>query len=130
MRMKEITKPLETEVKDRIKSGQYADDKGNPKSFEPLSESYKKQRTKMNLSPDTSPTTSNVIQTGKMVDSIKATNKQSTINISVRSKKNLEKAKYVTEGGRPFLSNLTQQEILNVKESFIKILKEEIEKLL
>jgi hypothetical protein len=99
-------------VKKRTRSGKGSTPQGNETNLKPLSPSYIKARQKMNLSPDTSPSKSNLTKSGDMLDDItanvKASNDKINITIGFNSAKERKKAGYVSDE-RPFM-NLTKAE--------------------
>lgn len=88
---------------------------GDKERLNPLSDSYKKQRKLHPKSSDTTPTKSNLTRTGDMLNSLTAEVGQSSVKLTFKGKLNIDKAGFVTEGGRPFM-NLSKAEVNQLKK--------------
>lgn len=125
--LKKIALDLADQVKKRTRSGKGSTETGNETNLKPLAPSYVKARSKMKLSPDTSPATSNLTQTGDMLNDITAnvtaSNDKINITIGFNSAKERKKAGYVSED-RPFMS-LTKAEEQQLVDATEKIAYEE-----
>lgn len=115
-----------TDIKTRTRAGYGVDSNGGSKQrLEVLSESYKTQRRRMELSGDTSVSKSNLTQSGSMLDSLKF-KRVSKFKGEVAPEGNGPdgmpnelKAAYVSEQGRPFLF-LSKPEIKRLQETLKK----------
>lgn len=109
-------------VRLRTRLGYGVQSTGEPREkLKPLSENYKKQRKKMDLNENTSPSKSNLTRTGQLLSSIgvkSITGNQVVIGPQGSrddGKDNSEIAQYVSEQGRPF-NNLSDVELKRLKE--------------
>jgi hypothetical protein len=93
----------------------------NNKAFKKLSPAYIKQRRKIRLDPNTSPTKSNVTRTGAMVRSLKFKLTGNSFSIGVPSSQ-AKKVTYNSRKGRSFLG-LTKDEVQQIKVYIDKLIK-------
>ena len=132
-------------VRERTRAGFGVEFDGDSESrFEPLAKSTIKARKKKTLHPDTTPSTSNLTETGEMLDSLKAKFAKASVEIGATGSRNellaevhhywtdsAGKNRNVTIPARPFL-NLSQMEIDLAaslwEDAFNKILEEELRK--
>lgn len=128
---KEITK----EIVQRTRQGKSVTKDGGPEvSLKPLSKDYVEQRRSLQkkgkLSNKTSPGTSNLTQTGKMLDGIKTeviqNGDKTTLLITFNNSENEDKALYVSED-RPFM-NLSDAQIARIEFELQQVASEEIAK--
>lgn len=121
--MDEVGEEAVDMVKKRTRLGYGADGRKKEKLGK-LSEGYQKQRKKKKLSKSTSPSKSNLTNTGKMLDDLTHTSQDESTTIEFNTQESLKKAEWVTKGGRPFMS-LTAQE----KKRITKFLQEKADTL-
>lgn len=132
----DLGEQLAQDIKKRTRAGYGS--LGDKYRLPPLSDSYKRQRRSMGrrgrLSPDTSPTTSNLTQTGAMLNSLefvrigKHQGKVVPTGTDANGMSNEEKADLVSAQGRPFLF-ATKGEEKRLVETLKKKLKDIIRKL-
>ena len=116
------------QIRKRTRLGYGVEDDGkSQKKLKKLSNGYKDWRKKNRraLSGDTTPARSNLTQTGDMLDSIEHKVQGDSVEISVNGRFNQDKARWVTEGGRPFM-NLSKAERNMVADMFRDIIKDTI----
>lgn len=116
-------------IRERTRGGSGAKTPGgNASALKPLSPSYVKQRARdPNLSPETSPSTSNLTRYGDMLDSLYYAIRQGKVFVSVEGADNLRKAIY-TSVDRPW-ANLTRADVTAVRDLVSKLSGEVVKKL-
>ena len=101
---------------------------GIKRSLKQLASSTIKKRSRLPLSPKTTPSKSNLTQSGSMLDSIKADVDGTQIKVTITGAKNNKKAQFVSKD-RPFL-NLSKDEVdaikRQIKEDFIRKIKQSL----
>lgn len=102
---------------------------GDKERLKPLSDAYKKVRKSHPKSSDTTPAKSNLTRTGEMLDSLDYQVSQGSVKITFKTQNNVDKAGYVTQGGRPFM-NLSKPEINQLKAKLNDLIYERIKNLL
>lgn len=106
-------------------------DGGAVVKLKPLSESYKKQRKKLKqsgeLSPDTTPSKSNLTKTGEMLDSLVFKIQDQTITIKPADTWNGNKIAWNEEMGRYFFY-ISKPQYQKIKNKLEDIVEEEIKK--
>ena len=110
--LQKISELLRNQIKTRTRLGYGVDDNGTQSKLKPLAKSTIKSRESKRLSSETSPSTSNLTESGDMLDGMTARVSQYTngtrIEIQLQAK-DLKKAQYVSED-RPFMNLTSQQE--------------------
>lgn len=130
-----IAKDLPERIKVRTRLGYGVDETGGPrqklkdtKASTKRRKEYKKRAG--DLSDQTTPKRSNLTDTGELLDSLVAESpKDGELTIKSKGARNEKVARYVTEGGRPFL-NLSKPELRAFLDAFGKELIARIEKAL
>lgn len=108
--LNQLGQNLVTAVQERTRSGQgVATTGGSEYSFKPLSSGYVKQRRTMPLSGYTSPSKSNLTQTGQMLDSLTWNSANGKLSITFTNSEARRKAELVSDD-RPFM-NLSKTNI-------------------
>lgn len=96
---------------------------GNQKRLKALSVPYKawRKKNKGKLSPEATAAKSNLTQTGDMLDNIEAEVKGKYVEVQIKGNDNQDKARWVTQQGRPFFF-LTKAEQTAVKDLIRKMI--------
>lgn len=113
-------------IKKRTRLGYGLDKQGGVKQkLKPLSESYKRERKATGVASSTSPSKSNLTNTGAMLDNIGATASKGKVTIGFDDKFQEQKAEWVAEGGRPF-NNLSEAELKQLRDKLEVKIKAEL----
>jgi hypothetical protein len=124
-----IANDLADQIRVRTRLGNGLDkNEGEPTKLKPLSPNYKKARAKNGqLSDQTTPNKSNLTLTGEMLDNVTGfADGRGKITIYLKDQFSRDKAKWVTEGGRPFMfiSRVQVQRIKNqIQAQLTKLIK-------
>ena len=114
-------------IKKRTKLGYgVSEQNGTKTKLKPLSDAYKKSRKKDDLSEDTTANKSNLTNSGKMLDDLKAMVKDSgSVEIGFEDVLSYMKANWVSDDGRKF-NNLSAAEIKQLNLFIEDLLKKEL----
>lgn len=131
----ELGMQMADEIKKRTRLGYgVSKNNGSKERLESLSEQYKRARSRMDLSGETSPNKSNLTQTGSMLDSLEPVRTgEYSIQVTPTGNdsngiSNADKASWLTEQGRPFMF-LSKPEIIRLKNTLSNHLDTIIKKL-
>lgn len=133
--LEKIASDLPERIKVRTRLGYGVSKTGGPREkLKPLSSStqrsknYKKNRGE--LSDQTTPRRSNLTDTGQLLDSLEVKSERNgEVQIRPKGNRNTEVARYVTDGGRPFL-DLSKPELKSFVEKLGAALLEKLLKVL
>jgi hypothetical protein len=115
--LEEVGALIVQRLKERVRGGQAVKKAGgNPSSLKPLSNSYIRQRARdPNLSPETSPSKSNLTRYGDMLDSLTYyVDSRGNLVVTVKGEANVRKAIY-TSVDRPW-ANLSKADITAIQK--------------
>jgi hypothetical protein len=120
-------------IKSRSRKGSGVDRQGGKSTrLKPLKDTYKKQRTRLKsrgaLSSETTPGKSNLTRSGEMLDNITVKPVKNGAELQFANRKLSERAKAVSDKGRPFFT-LSASELKKVNKLIKDAIKANIKKM-
>lgn len=130
--LREIGNEAREMVKSRTRKGFGVERELGPQTrLAGISESYKKQRKRLQkqgkLSPETTPGKSNMTKTGELLDTLNLRVNKKSVTVSAKGKKNQDKAKYNAKAGRTIF-NLSKSENQKIKKLINQKINDDIKK--
>ena len=125
--MKALADQMKDDIYKRTKLGYGVNKTSEAQSkLKPLQNSTKKARKSMDLDGSTTPSKSNLTQSGTMLNDLKSDSEQNGFKISLGTVESQDKAKWNQDKGRTFM-NLSKSQILVItnflKKKIVELLK-------